>query len=373
MSREAELIKPSDMLAQWLTKKGITAYQLSKETLLPQSRISEILSGRRRITAETATILGGYFENSAEYWMGIQMRHDINESGKEGAERQICFGTLKIGSFEVSCYVLNDERRIISVSNFLAFFDIRTNPVAGAQKLASLIDSPYLQSEKIKKLIRTVSSPVKFVNDMDFVAYGYDGETVVEYCRAILDVRRIGGLADSSKRYADAAEMIVVSLAKVGIVALIDEATGFQAQRQRDALQKLFEAYFRKEIAAWTKRFPHSFYREIFRLKNWKWESLSTKKPPYVGKITNDIVYSRIDPKILEELQRRNPIQSNGHRKSKHHQWLTDEMGIPALSQHLYGLEMMMRPHVKWESFYHQLEKACPIKGSCLQLLLTDQ
>src|SRR5690348_2046050 len=120
--KDAEFQTPAQALEGSLKRKGVTAYQLAKDTGLAQSRISEILAGRRRITPETATHFGDYFETSAEYWMSLQARHDLNESSKDGAEHQISWGELTLGSWVCQAYVLSDERRVISATNFLKLF-----------------------------------------------------------------------------------------------------------------------------------------------------------------------------------------------------------------------------------------------------------
>jgi hypothetical protein len=120
-----------------------------------------------------------------------------------------------------------------------------------------------------------------------------------------------------------------------GIIALIDEVTGYQEIRDREALQQILDKYLRKEYAAWAKRFPDDFYREMFRLRGWQWRGMKVNRPSVVGRYTKDLVYSRLAPGIPEELERHNPKDDKGNRKSKHHQWLTEDIGHPALAQHL--------------------------------------
>jgi addiction module HigA family antidote len=79
MSR-LENIHPGEILQEeFLEPLGISAYRLSKETFIPQTRISEIVKGRRRITADTALRLSKYFGTSAKFWLGLQDDYDIEE------------------------------------------------------------------------------------------------------------------------------------------------------------------------------------------------------------------------------------------------------------------------------------------------------
>lgn len=67
------------LLEEFLEPLEITAYRLSKDTEIPQTRISQILKGKRRITADTALRLSSYFGNSAKFWLGIQDDYDLEE------------------------------------------------------------------------------------------------------------------------------------------------------------------------------------------------------------------------------------------------------------------------------------------------------
>ena len=69
------------LLEEFLKPLDISAYRLSKDTFIPQTRVSEIVKGRRRITADTALRLSRYFGNSAKFWLGLQDDYDIEEEG----------------------------------------------------------------------------------------------------------------------------------------------------------------------------------------------------------------------------------------------------------------------------------------------------
>ena len=71
-------VTPGEILQEeFLTPMNITAYKLSKDTNMPATRISEILKGRRKITADTALRLSAYFGNSPDFWLGIQDEYDL--------------------------------------------------------------------------------------------------------------------------------------------------------------------------------------------------------------------------------------------------------------------------------------------------------
>jgi hypothetical protein len=92
----------------------------------------------------------------------------------------------------------------------------------------------------------------------------------------------------------------------------------------------------------------------------------------YVGKYTKSIVYARLAPGILAELEKRNPPVEAGRRKSKHHQWLTEDTGHPALNQHLYAVIALMRASSNWDQFNRSLVRAFPVQGQQNELDLED-
>ena len=153
-------------------------------------------------------------------------------------------------------------------------------------------------------------------------------------------------------------------LAHIGITALVDEATGYQEVREQRALQAILDQYLRSEFAVWAKRFPDEFYKQMFRLKGWKPSAAAGTKPILVGYYTKDVVYSRLAPGIVEELAQLNPKDANGRRKVKHHQWLSDEIGHSALSQHLYAVINLMKISSTWAEFMNFINIALPKKNT---------
>lgn len=145
----------------------------------------------------------------------------------------------------------------------------------------------------------------------------------------------------------------------------------YQAVRSRDALQAFLDRFLRKELAAWVKTFPDDFFRELFRLKGWQWKGTS-KRPGVVGHYINDLIYDRLGQGVLEDLQRRNPSDGRGRRKAKHTQWLTEDIGHPALAQHMYATIGAMRAHDDWRSFLEFFKRAFPRKGENLALALSS-
>src|SRR5208282_4565673 len=119
---------------------------------------------------------------------------------------------------------------------------------------------------------------------------GFDASVLPIVCDIWLKARDAGKLQKQQLDKALKAEILMRGLAHIGIIALVDEATGYQEVRDRLALQAILDKFLRKEFAAWAKRFPDEFYREMFRLKDWTWKGMRVNRPSVVGKYTNDLV-----------------------------------------------------------------------------------
>jgi hypothetical protein len=183
-----------------------------------------------------------------------------------------------------------------------------------------------------------------------------------------LAARDAGVLRADQLHIAKQCEILVRGLARVGIIALVDEATGFQKDRAKDALARILEAFIAKELQPWLKTFPSDFYQEMFRLRGMDYSSDTVRRPRYFGLLTNDVVYGRLAPGVLEELKRVNPKDEIGRRKHRHFQWLTSNRGYPKLREHLGAVIATMRLSNDWHDFMAKLDKYYPRQGKPTQL-----
>jgi hypothetical protein len=279
-------------------------------------------------------------------------------------------GEIHIGNIDLPCYVLEDGTRVLSQRGVNKALE---RPEGGAGKLPSFIGLKALNPFISNDFIVRVSEPIIFIPPRGGnTANGIPASVLPEICEIWLNAREAGALSDKQLRTAKQAEILIRGLAHVGIIALVDEATGYQEIRDKRALEKILDAYLQKELAAWAKRFPDEFYKELFRLRGWKWNPMTVSRPSVVGRYTNDLIYERLAPNILEELEKRNPKDDKGNRKGRHHQLLTDDVGHPALAQHLHAVIGLMRGSANWDGFYRFLQRAYPKKNEQLPLLLED-
>lgn len=130
-------------------------------------------------------------------------------------------------------------------------------------------------------------------------------------------------------------------------------------QEQQDQKTRVLNAYIAKERLPWKKKYTEEYYEQIHRLKGWDYDP-SKGRTPFLGKITNDIVYMRLQPGVLDELRQKNPVTGRGHRQYRHHQFLTDNIGNPHLRSHLSFVINVMKGCNNWNSFIALLDRFKP-------------
>jgi hypothetical protein len=313
--------------------------------------------------------------------LGPERRHDIAKKaaaarwGDRAMPKSIHAGFLPIGELKIPVFVLEDGTRLMTQRGLQTTIGMGTGGgTSGAHRIAQFVEKIENKLNVINDLSARMKLPVLFMPlKGNNPAYGNEATNLIDLCELILKARDRGGiLTASQERYADAADIVIRSFAKVGIIAVIDEVTGFQEVRPKDALQQYLEMIVAKELAAWVKTFPDEFYENIYKLKNWTWPGMSKNRYSVVAHYTNDLVYERLAPGLKDELQKKNPKNEKGRRSAKNTQWLTSQIGHPMLAQHLYSLMMFQRLALSqghgWNRFVKMVDRVHPKKGATLDL-----
>lgn len=268
-------------------------------------------------------------------------------------------GKVTIGNKELPCAVLSDETRILTnTAIFQAFDRPRKGKPSEDYRLKNV--PAFITANNLKPYIES-----EFADDDYSVQYnrngriltGYKADILPRICDIYLSARDDNVLTENQKPLAVASDILMRSLAKVGIVALIDEATGYQFERDAKALQKLLSEYIAEEFLPWVKTFPDEFYIQMFRLRGWNYKG--RLKTAYAGAITNFLVYNRLPEGVLDELKRLNPVlNKNGYRRYRLHQGLTKETGYKHLVQHISTVITLMKGFDTWDEFEPVFRKA---------------
>jgi hypothetical protein len=189
---------------------------------------------------------------------------------------------------------------------------------------------------------------------------GIPATLIPKICSVWLDARKAGVLGQRQEQIADKAELLLRGLAEVGIIALVDEATGYQKDRANNALAKILEAFIAKELRPWVHTFPNEFYEHLFRLRGMNYPNDTVKKPQYFGHLTNNIIYTRLAPKVLDELKKLTPRDDRGRHKHQLHRRLTAEFGHPRLREHIASVVSLMKISDRYTQFETYLDRAHP-------------
>lgn len=278
-------------------------------------------------------------------------------------------GEIKLGDIMLACANLPDERRVVSEAAMLTALGRGYSGYYSQRDAAAGPGAAVLPRYLAPKVLRPfISEELQTLQPIPYVVPGAPGgsvskgllaQVIPEICEVWMKAREAGVLSEKQLVTAGKAEMIVLGLARVGIIALIDEATGYQYERQRDALQELLEEFLSDRLRRWVKTFPASYFRELCRLRGVHYRA-DMKLPQYFGHLTNDIVYKRLHPDVLDELQKLNP-KEDGKRKARHHQWLSSDVGHPALLRHLGAVVGLMKISKTYDEFKALLDKVAPI------------
>jgi hypothetical protein len=280
---------------------------------------------------------------------------------------------LRIGDIEIPCYVLADGTRVLSQRGLQSGIGLSVGGAkGGARKIAALMARLAEKGINVRGLVARANSPFRFMpphggNPAD----GYEATILPDICAVLIDAQQKGSLDKRLDRLAERAAVLQHGFATVGIIALVDEATGYQDFRQRDALARILEKFVAKELRPWIRTFPAEFYAQIYRLNGWAYEE-GAGRPGVIGHWTTNIIYKRIAPGVWEELNRLTPRDEKGRLKHKLFQRLTDEIGHPKLREHLVAVVMLMKYSPDWKVFMSRLDNEYPQWGTSLLLPFPD-
>lgn len=267
---------------------------------------------------------------------------------------------LHLGELEIPCYVLEDGTRVFSgrgIQKAIGYDNKSGQWMSSFCKMEGI--SSYLCAGD-NSISERLSNPVKFKrNDAggsQSTTNGYEVTLLVDICSAIIDANRAGVFNDET--IVRNADIIIRSVAKVGIIALVDEATGYQYERENDELQKILKAYISEELLPWQKRFPDIFYKELFRLNGWDFTVKGIKKRPgIIGKWTNMFIYEELPNGVLDELKKKTPKNESGNRTSRYHQLLTLDIGEPNLEKQINKIITLFQVSDNMKQFCDNFKK----------------
>lgn len=256
----------------------------------------------------------------------------VGKSGGRNILDAVYSGSLPIGDIELDCAVLDGGTRVLSERAVHRAFGSkrggshwkRMKEDEGGANLPSFLSAKNYTPFINKDLMAALESPVLYrVNAGATPANGIRAELLPEICGVFLAARRSGKLHPSQEHLAMQAEVLMEAFAKVGIIALVDEATGYQRDRSHDALRLLLSKYIAEGLKKWLKTFPDSFFAELDRL--YDNDTSHGKRPQYYGRFINKYVYDPLENGYVKKELNKLNISDTGKRKARFHQWLNDD------------------------------------------------
>ena len=225
-----------------------------------------------------------------------KMKEAADEGQRKAMAHSMLEGELSFGTLTFGCHVLNDGRRVITQTEIV-------RAITGTQ--ASNL-SRYLARNPLVQNNFGHRPPIRFsIPGRSVIATGFEATAMIEICDIYLEARGRGMLRESQMKLAVRAEVIIRSCAKLGIVALIDEATGYQDLRAKNALRLKLQAFIAEELQEWAKVFPDEFWLELARLEGIRYSARN--RPLRWGKYVMAFVYDAIDKDVGKQLRSKEP------------------------------------------------------------------
>jgi len=271
-------------------------------------------------------------------------------------------GDLDLNGFILNCAVLDDNNRtrVFSERAIATAFGIKgggshwEKKKIGSAFLPEYLSASYLKPFISGELVSKLNSAFSYQSKTNSDSTGIDVTLLPDICDVYIQARNAGLDKPNILKAADVAYKLIKGFARVGIIALVDEATGYQYDREKDELRKILKLYISEELLPWEKRFPDEFYREIFRLNDWYFtvpEINKSARPGIIGKWTKTYIYSVLPKGVLEALLNKTSRNTKGKLKNKLHQNLTREDGIEHLNKQIISVVTLMNISDSWKDF----------------------
>jgi hypothetical protein len=267
-------------------------------------------------------------------------------------------GVLTIGEAEIPCYVLETGERVISTRGVMAALGRRWR----GRKYPGTKLPVFLEAKNLKPFIgedlAAVLSELDFKTPQGARAEGFKAKLLPMLCETYLKARDKEVLTGKQLVVAQQAEILIRGLAHVGIIAMIDEATGFQYDRPRRDLEEYLKKFLSENLRKWVRTFPADYFKHLCRLRGVELRP-DMRLPLYFGHLTNDLIYRRLAPGLLRRLKERRTDRGKPHDKL--HSWLSEDTGFPEVLVHLGTVVGLMKLHTDYAAFEKQLNSIAPI------------
>ena len=233
------------------------------------------------------------------------------------------------------------------------------------RSLSSVGLNPHLSPDLVQKIENPL--PVRYVSARSKVPIlGYEVETFISALEAVVRAYMMERLPSSLNKLAIKANALRDIFARTALDSMIYQESGYWQAREGEKIIQILDNHLLDYARKWSKTFPDEFWKLLIKIKGYP-SYIALDRPAYVGHWVNDIVYARLAPKIKEELTKLNPrVPETGSRQHKHHQFLTEDEGIPALKDHIISVMTLMKAAQNETDFNRMLDRAMPKWGKSI-------
>lgn len=252
----------------------------------------------------------------------------VAESGPSYAQWS---GQLNLGGDPIDCYVLNSGERVLSLRAVVgAIASADSGDLAKFIGVSSM--KPFIDKDLVLAEVMEFTIP-----GTQFKGNGLTTEIFEQILRAYVRALHEGApLTDRQREIAIKCAVISAGLIRLGLDALVDEATGYQYERAEDALQVKLRAFIADELREWEKTFPDELWQEFGRLTNW--QGALHSRPKWWGKLVIELIYDTLDKDVAKYLRDNKPPQGvHWHRQ------LTEDLGARQLVSRCYEIVGMAK------------------------------
>lgn len=257
-----------------------------------------------------------------------------------GGHSIVSKGQLDIAGWtNIDCYNATDGQRMVRLVRCESFFELVGFERKSLNKTLTAIrmidHAP--QPRRISDLIAQLKNPIEI--EIDGITIPCFEHTVItKFCKAVGEARRAQKIAGAAfLEYAESCERFLAAAADLGLVALIDEATGYIREKQKHEYRDLFRDFIRAQMRDWEKEFPDEFFDGIYKIYNLRREP-KKNHPQFFAKFIRKYVYHPLADShgvILSMLDDKNPVVGKS-RKHKLHQFLDETVGLTKLRAHVW-------------------------------------
>lgn len=260
-------------------------------------------------------------------------------------------GELPLGNTTLNVAVLEDGTRVISANGVFKAFGRVQRSNARLINMPAFLDAKNLQPF-VDNDLKALINQIQFEKKNGKTDSGFNALILPKLCKVYLDARAEGELTKKQEPLARASEILLLGLSNIGIIALIDEATGYQYDRERFELQKILSAYISDEILKWQLTFTDDFYKEVYRLWGLPFIPKYIKnKPSFIGKLTTKYIYEELPKGVVDKIKEKTGKTAGGNWKYKWHQSLTPEIGREHLKKQIIEVTTLMSISQSKEQF----------------------